>query len=203
MHFGLPPLPELIQSVGYVGVWLIVFAESCLVFFLPGDSLLFVAGFLASQPQFHFNIWLLASGCLVGAVAGNSTGYAVGYRLGRRLFNREDSWLFRPQHLDSAHQFYAKHGKKALVLARFVPAVRTFAPIVAGMGTMQYRTFLTYNFAGGALWTFGLTLLGYFLGQFIDPTLMERYLILIVVGIVLLSLLPAALHVYQERRAKG
>ncbi len=198
MHFDLL---DLIKSLGYLGVWGIVFAESGLLigFFLPGDSLLFSAGFLASQGV--MNIWVLIFGCFVCAVLGDNVGYATGHRFGRRLFQREDSWLFNKKHLVSTQEFYEKHGKKALVLARFMPVVRTFAPVVAGIGSMHYRTFMTYNLIGGALWAIGVTLLGYFLGQMIPPEQIDKYLLPIIAVIVVVSLLPSLLHLYKEYRA--
>ena len=198
MHFDLL---NLIRSLGYLGVWGIVFAESGLLigFFLPGDSLLFSAGFLASQGI--LNIWVLIFGCFVCAVLGDNVGYATGHRFGRRLFQREDSWLFNKKHLVSTQQFYEKHGKKALVLARFMPVVRTFAPVVAGIGSMHYRTFMTYNLIGGGLWAIGVTMLGYFLGQVIPPEQIDKYLLPIIAVIVVVSLLPTLLHLYKEYRA--
>ena len=198
MHFDLL---DLIRSLGYLGVWGIVFAESGLLigFFLPGDSLLFSAGFLASQGL--LNIWVLIFGCFVCAVLGDNVGYSIGHRFGRRLFQREDSWLFNKKHLVSTQEFYEKHGKKALVLARFMPVVRTFAPVVAGIGSMHYRTFMTYNLIGGALWAIGVTMLGYFLGQMIPPEQIDKYLLPIIGVIVVVSLLPTLLHLYKEYRA--
>jgi membrane-associated protein len=194
-------LPELIKSIGYAGVWFIIFAESGLLvgFFLPGDSLLFTAGFLASQPQLGvFNIWVLIFGAFVCAVVGDNVGYATGHRFGRRLFNREDSRFFHKKHLVKTQNFYEKHGKKTIILARFMPIVRTFAPIVAGIGAMRYQTFMTYNLIGGFLWTFGITLAGYYLGQIIPDV--DKYLLPIVVAIVLISFLPSAIHLIQESR---
>lgn len=193
-------LPTLIQSIGYLGVWGMIFAESGLLigFFLPGDSLLFTAGFLASQHL--LNLWLLIAGAAVCAVAGDSVGYLTGHRFGRRLFRREDSRFFHKDHLVRAQKFYDLHGGKALVLARFMPIVRTFAPITAGIGKMHYPSFLTYNLVGGVLWTFGLTLLGYFLGSVIPDV--DRYLLPIIVAIVVISLLPSIFHLWQENRHK-
>ncbi len=200
MHLDLL---SLIKSLGYLGVWGIVFAESGLLigFFLPGDSLLFTAGFLASQN--FLNIGLLIFGCFVCAVFGDNVGYATGYRLGRRLFSREDSLLFHKKHLNTTQAFYEKHGKKAVVLARFMPIVRTFAPIVAGIGAMRYRTFMTYNLMGGGLWTAGITLLGFFLGHAIPAEQIDKYLLPIVAAIIILSVAPSLLHIYQEYRAKN
>jgi membrane-associated protein len=199
MHFDLQ---SLIRTVGYLGVWAIIFAESGLLigFFLPGDSLLFVAGFIASTPNSPFNIVVLTIGCWIAAVAGDNVGYSTGYRFGRKLFRREESWFFHKENLVKAQNFYAKYGKKTIILARFLPIVRTFAPIVAGIGSMNYKVFFFYNVIGGTIWAVGLTLLGYFLGRWIPADVMEKYLIFIVISIVITSLLPSAWHFYQERK---
>jgi membrane-associated protein len=196
-------LEEFIRTVGYIGVFGIIFAESGLLvgFFLPGDSLLFTAGFLASQDFFSFPI--LAVGCFIAAVAGDSVGYWFGNRVGRRLFQREDSLLFKKKHLYRAEGLYEKHGGKIIVIARFMPIVRTFAPIVAGVGTMHYRRFISYNLIGGLLWAVGVSSAGYFLGNAIPDV--DRYLLPIVFLIIVISVLPPAIHVLQdllaERRA--
>lgn len=191
-------LPALIQSIGYLGVWGIIFAESGLLigFFLPGDSLLFTAGFLASQQL--LNVWLLILGAAICAVAGDSVGYATGHRFGRRLFRREDSRFFHREHLLKAQKFYEQYGGKAVILARFMPIIRTFTPITAGMGKMHYLTFFRYNLVGGIAWTVGLTLLGYFLGSVIPDV--DRYLLPIVLAIVVISILPSLFHLWQEKR---
>jgi membrane-associated protein len=193
-------ISALIRQFGYVGVWAIIFAESGLLFgfFLPGDSLLFSAGFLASQG--FMNIWVLIAGCFVAAVAGDNVGYATGSRWGRRLFQREDSRFFHKKHLVRAQRFYQKHGRKTIILARFLPFIRTFAPIVAGIGTMNYRVFFTFNLLGGAVWTVGFTLLGYYLGRLIPDV--ERYLLPIILLLVFGSLAISAWHFYQESRQK-
>ncbi len=192
----LPDLETVIRAVGLLGVWGIVYAESGLLvgFFLPGDSLLFTAGFLASQGV--VNIALLSAGCAIAAIAGDSTGYWFGARVGRRLFQREDSLLFHREHLVRAEAFYAKHGRKTIILARFVPVVRTFAPIVAGMGSMDYRTFLTYNVVGGLLWGAGIPLVGYQLGSMIPD--IDRYLLPIIGLIIIVSIAPGLLHFGRE-----
>ena len=194
MHIDLP---ALIKSMGYAGVWAMVFAESGLLvgFFLPGDSLLFTAGFLASQN--FLNVWLLILGAAICAILGDSVGYTTGHRYGRRLFRREDSWLFHKDHLNKAQRFYDLHGGKAIVLARFLPIIRTFAPITAGIGKMHYPTFLAYNLAGGLLWTVGLTLAGFFLGSLIPDV--DHYLLPIVGLIVLISVIPPLFHLWKER----
>ncbi|MGI0492643.1 VTT domain-containing protein [Alkalinema pantanalense CENA528] len=215
MHFDTEHLRQwLIQVgpwVGHLAIWAIVFAESGLLvgFFLPGDSLLFTAGFLASvriDPQvvtsatvLHLS-WLVL-GCMACAIAGDNVGYATGARFGRKLFQREDSRFFKRKHLITAQNFYQKHGKMAIVLARFTPIVRTFAPIVAGIGAMNYRTFLVYNVAGGMLWTLGLLFLGYNLGQVIGPEKVDQYLLPIIVAIIVVSFIPSLIHIYQERKA--
>ncbi len=201
MNFDAAHLGQWFKEIGpitaHLVIWAIIFAESGLLigFFLPGDSLLFTAGFLASQNI--LSIQYLVLGCFLGAVLGDSVGYLTGNRFGRRLFQREDSWLFHKKHLVSAQGFYKKYGKKAIVLARFVPIVRTFAPIVAGIGAMHYRTFLSYNVIGGFIWTFGVTLLGYSLGAVIPDV--DKYLLPIILIIIVVSLLPSVFHIYQER----
>jgi membrane-associated protein len=191
----------LIQTVGLIGVFAIVFAESGLFFgfFLPGDSLLFTAGLFASQG--YFNIYLLAIGCVVMAIAGDSVGYAFGRRVGPALFSREDSVLFHRKHVDRARAFYVKYGMKTIVLARFVPIVRTFAPIVAGVGQMEYRRFLTYNVIGGVLWAGSMTLLGFFVGSLVPNA--EKYLHLIIIGIIALSFVPVVLEWLKARKGSG
>jgi membrane-associated protein len=198
MHFDLP---ALIKSLGYFGVWGIIFAESGLLigFFLPGDSLLFTAGFVASQQL--LNIWILIIGSFICAVVGDNVGYTTGYRFGRKLFSKEDSWLFHKKHIVKTQKFYQKYGKKTIVLARFVPIVRTFAPIVAGLGAMHYRTFMSYNLIGGFFWTFGITFLGFFLGKSLPPEQVDKYLLPIIGLIIVASLLPSIFHLIQENRA--
>ncbi len=191
-------LETILPTIGYVGITAIVFAESGLLigFFLPGDSLLFTAGFLASQGI--FNIVTLCLLTFVAAVAGDSVGYAFGKNIGPKLFTKEDSWFFHKKNLAKAQHFYEKYGVKTIVLARFLPVVRTFAPIVAGIGDMHYRTFITYNLIGGFLWAIGVTLAGYFLGQLIPNV--DKYLIPIVLVIVVASVLPSAIHVMLEMK---
>jgi membrane-associated protein len=197
MHFDLL---QIVKSLGYFGVWGIIFAESGLLvgFFLPGDSLLFTAGFVASQKL--LNIWILILGAFLCAVLGDNVGYTTGYRFGRRLFQKEDSLLFQKKHLIRTQKFYQKYGKKTIVLARLVPIVRTFAPIIAGVGAMHYRTFMFYNLLGGFLWTFGVTLLGYFLGKSLPAEQVDQYLLPIIGLIIIVSLVPSVIHLIQENR---
>jgi membrane-associated protein len=189
-------LTHLVRTIGWLGVVGLVFAETGLLigFFLPGDSLLFTAGFLASQGM--FDIQALSWGCVVAAALGNVVAYAFGARVGRRLFDRPDSRFFRRDMLLQAHAFYERHGAKALILARFIPAVRVFAPIVAGIGLMSYRKFTVVNLVGALGWALGLTWGGYWLGQHIPNV--DRYLLPIVLLIVFLSILPALVHVLRD-----
>lgn len=191
-------LIKILPTLGYLGITTIIFAESGLFigFFLPGDSLLFAAGFLASQGV--FNIWILALLCFTGAVVGDSVGYAFGNKVGRRLFHKQNSLLFHKDHLKRAEDFYEKHGKKTIIIARFIPLIRTFAPIVAGIGSMHYATFLAYNVIGGFLWAVGLTFTGFFLGNLVPDV--DRYLLPIIGAIIVLSILPAIIHLFKGRR---
>ena len=196
-------LRELLIAVGYLGLFAIVFAESGLLvgFFLPGDTLLFTAGLLASEAFGVFDVWLLLPIVAVAAISGDQVGYAFGRRVGPRLFHREDSIWFHRKHLERAHAFYEKHGGKTIILARFLPIVRTFAPIVAGMGTMDYPKFVLYNVAGGLLWTVSMIGGGYLFGQQLPPEHVDRYLLPAVVLIFILSVAPTAWHLYKENRA--
>ena len=189
-------LVNLIETGGYLGLFAIIFAESGLFFgfFLPGDSLLFTAGFIAAQGL--LNIWLLAPLLFVAAVLGDSTGYAFGKKVGPKIFNRPESRFFKPTHISKANKFFLTHGNNAIVLARFIPIIRTFVPIVAGVGSMPYRNFIIYNLVGGFLWTVGLTVLGYTLGAQIPEA--EKYLHWIIAVIILTSFLPALKHLKRE-----
>ena len=197
-HYGLE---TLISNVGVLGIAAIIYAESGLLigFFLPGDSLLFTAGFLVHLDTIlKFNIHLLVLVLFAAAVLGDSTGYAFGRRAGRRLFQRKKSVVFSPENLVLAEEFYQKHGAKTIVLARFVPVVRTFAPIIAGISRMNYRTFIAYNLVGGLLWAAGLTYLGYFAGKLItDLGVNIEYVIL---GIIAISVLPPIVHILKEKK---
>jgi len=192
-HFDLE---ELIRTVGYVGMFAIVFAETGLLIgiFLPGDSLLFTAGFLASQD--YLNIWILVPVCFVAAIAGDATGYYIGQRFGRSLYERPDSKWFRKSHLVKAEEFFNKHGGRAIVIARFVPIVRSFAPIVAGVSLMPYRSFAIYNVFGAVLWAIGVTLAGFFLGSTIPG--IDKYLLPIIGLILVASIAPSAIHIWRE-----
>jgi membrane-associated protein len=199
MHFDLR---ALIQTFGYPLVWSIVFAESGLLigFLLPGDSLLFVAGFLCSLPKTGLDIRVMAFGCFVFAVLGDSVGYYTGKRFGRKLFDKEDSKFFKKKHLMAAEEFFDRQGKTAIILARFMPFIRTFAPIVAGIAAMRYKTFMTYNVIGGFGWGIGLTLLGYFLGKSIPEDQIDQYLIPITLAIMFISLAPSIFHIIKAKQ---
>ena len=189
---------KLLATFGTIGLFAIVFAESGLLFgfFLPGDSLLFTAGLLASQGKLSLPVILV--GCFVAAVAGDQVGYAFGNRVGPALFRRPDSRFFKQAHVEKAQAFFDRHGSKTIVLARFVPVARTFVPIVAGVGSMSYRTFVTFNVVGGLLWAVGVTLIGYILGETIPN--IDRYLLPAVAVIVLASAVPVAMGLLKARR---
>lgn len=198
-HYGIE---ALITLVSVPGIAAIIFAESGLLigFFLPGDSLLFTAGFLVQSGIIKFNIHALVLILFVAAVLGDNVGYSFGRRFGRKLFERKNSVLFHSDNLRRAEEFYKKHGPKTIVIARFVPVVRTFAPIVAGISHMHYRTFVAYNLIGGFLWAVGLTYLGYAAGGVI-----ERYGInieYVILGIIFISVAPPMLHVLREKSTR-
>lgn len=193
--------PEtIIAAGGYLLITIIIFAECGLLvgFFLPGDSLLFTAGLFASQALFGLDIWVLSVLCGVAAVLGPLVGYWYGNWWGPRLFNREDSLLFRKQHLVRAHEFYERNGGKALILARFMPIVRTFAPVVAGMAKMDYARFVIYTLVGALIWAVGVAWAGYFLGRVYPDA--GKYLEYIIVVIVLLSIAPPIIHFIRDRQ---
>jgi membrane-associated protein len=193
---------SLLKTVGYLGLFGIIFAESGLLigFFLPGDSLLFTAGFLASQ---HFlNIFLVLIVTLFAAIIGDNVGYFFGKKVGPTIFTKEESFFFHKDHVEKARVFYEKHGGKALVLARFMPVVRTFAPILAGVGNMKYGKFFFYNVVGSVLWAGLLPIIGYSLGSLIPSA--ERYIHIIILAIIFVSVLPSMAHVLgnTENRKK-
>ena len=192
---------DLVRSGGYIALTAIVFVETGLLigFFLPGDSLLITAGLVASAGG--LNIWWLNGLLIAAAIAGDTVGYAIGWRLGPRLFTREKSLLFNPKHIQRTREFYERHGAKTIVIARFVPIIRTFAPVVAGVGQMRYRQFIFYNVAGGAGWVISMTWAGYLLGQTI-PNIGSH--IHIVVGIVIvLSVIPIVVELVKERKRRS
>ena len=189
----------LVQAGGYVGLTAIIFSETGLLigFFLPGDSLLVTAGLLSTQPQFGLNLWLLGLLLTIAAIAGNSLGYAIGRYTGPRLFTRDDSLLFKKKHLYRAQAFYEKHGGKTLIIARFMPIVRTFVPVVAGLGAMNLRTYTAYNVLGAVLWIWSMLFVGYFLGRYIPGV--EHHIEKVILVVIFLSLLPGIISWWRER----
>lgn len=196
----------------YFGLFLIIFAETGLAigFFLPGDSLLVVAGLFAAAGK--LNLWIMWSSLFVAAVVGDAVGYYSGKKVGEAVFSRPKSRFFNPAHLKKAHAFYEKHGGKTIIIARFVPIVRTFAPIVAGAANMSYRQFLTYNIFGGFFWVTSMLLAGYFLGGLVERLvrsvfgiegfLLEDHIDKVVIVIVFLSILPIIFEFIKARREK-
>ena len=187
------------QAGGYVGLTAIIFSETGLLvgFFLPGDSLLVTAGLLASQSQFGLNMWLLGVLLTVAAIAGNSLGYAIGRYTGPRLFTRDDSLLFKRKHLYRAQAFYEKHGGKTLIIARFMPIVRTFVPVVAGLGAMKFRSYTAYNVLGAVLWIWSMLFIGYFLGRMVPG--IENHITKVILVVIFVSLLPGLISWARER----
>jgi membrane-associated protein len=190
-------VPELIRWGGVLGLILIVFAETGLMigFFLPGDSLLVTAGLFAARGD--FDIFTLNLSLIAAAILGDATGYWIGKRTGQALYNRPSSFLFRRDHLIRTHEYYEKHGGKTIVIARFVPILRTFAPVVAGAANMTYRKFAVYNVLGGLAWVTSMTLTGFFLGQAVSN--IEERIHLVVAVVVVLSLLPAIIAFLRAR----
>jgi membrane-associated protein len=193
--------PEhLIETFGTIGLILVVFAESGLLigFFLPGDSLLFTAGLLASQGK--LNLGVIVVGCCIAAIAGDQVGYQFGARVGPSLFRRKESRFFKQEYVEQAQAYFDKYGSRTIVLARFIPIVRTFAPIVAGISSMRWRTFALYNVVGGIAWAAGVTIAGNILGDTVPD--IDKYLLPIIVLIVVLSAIPVGLEVLRARRGK-
>ena len=200
LHWLLPQigLMHLVKFIGYPGLFTVVFLESGVFFgfFLPGASMLFTAGLLSSKG--FFNVWILIPLLTVAAILGDNVGYWFGNKIGIRLFLRPNSRFFRHEHLERAKEFYDRHGARAIVLARFVPIVRTFAPIVAGIVKMRYRTFLMYNIIGALSWAAGVTVLGYVLGERVP--FVARYLTPIVLGIVVVTSIPLFLEMRKQAK---
>lgn len=198
--------PKTIAGAGYVVLFIVVFAETGLAagFFLPGDSLLVVAGLFAARGD--LNVFILLVSLFVAAVVGDAVGYYSGLKMGPRIFRREKSLLFRPSHLQKAQGFYEKYGGKTIIIARFVPIIRTFAPIVAGAANMPYRKFVVFNVVGGFLWVFSMILSGYFLGSILKSRFginLDEHIEKVVVIVVALSLLPPIIEYIKSRREKA
>ncbi|HET9850023.1 MAG TPA: DedA family protein [Candidatus Saccharimonadales bacterium] len=200
MHSLLDPT-HLVKTFGWIGIFVIIFLESGFVlgFFLPGDSLLFAAGLLSSQHYFNlFGVMALAA---AGAILGNSAGYYTGKRAGPAIFTGRGKGLLSRRHITEAHEFFERQGGKALIFARFIPAVRTFVPIIAGIGNMNYRHFLTYNTAGGLLWAILVPILGWALGKSVHN--IDKYILPVIVLIIIASALPAVYHYYKSLRKQN
>lgn len=188
--------PETLISFGYVALFLIIFAESGLLigFFFPGDSLLLLAGVAAAAGQ--FNLVILLIGVFIAAFLGDQVGYWTGKTFGRRYFNREESLVFNKKHVAQSEEFFKKHGHKTIILARFIPVIRTFTPIIAGIGAMPYSVFVTYNLIGAFLWGVGIALLGYFVGNL---PFIEQYLNYVIIVVIILSLIPVITHIWPKK----
>ena len=198
---GRYALDDLIRWGGYAVLVAIVFTETGLLvgFFLPGDSLLITAGLVAAAGG--LDIWWLNVLLIAAAVVGDSVGYAIGWRLGPRLFTREKSLLFNPKHVQRTRDFYARHGAKTIVIARFVPIIRTFAPVVAGVGQMEYRRFVVYNIAGGVGWVVSMTWAGYLLGRAIPN--IGSHIHIVVAVVIVLSIIPIVVEIVKERKRRS
>lgn len=191
---------HIIQSGGILIVSLVIFAESGLLvgFFLPGDTLLFGAGLAASQGTLSLPFLIVS--VLLAAVIGDNVGYSIGRRMGHRIFTKKDGIIFRREYIEQAEKFYEKHGGKTIIIARFTPIVRTFAPVVAGASKMQRRKFFTFNIIGGILWGAGMPLLGYFVGNRIPG--LDKYIEVVILGVVGLSILLAAAHILKDKTTR-
>ena len=194
-------VPELIRMGGLIGLVVVVFAETGLMvgFFLPGDSLLVTAGLFAAKGDLNI-VWLNLA-VMAAAILGDATGYWIGRRAGHALYSRPNSFFFRKQHLVKTHEFYEKHGGKTIVIARFVPIIRTFAPVVAGAAEMGYRQFATYNIVGGIGWVASMTLTGYFLGRAVPD--IDKHIHIVVAVVIFLSLLPGIISILRENLKKS
>jgi len=198
--FNSENLVLLIKAAGYLGIFGIVFAESGLFFgfFLPGDSLLFTAGFLASQH--YLNIYLLVPLIFLGALLGDNVGYFIGNKMGKKVFHKPDSRFFKQEYRERAEEFYKKHGSKTIILARFIPFIRTFAPLLAGVGKMNYKKFLFFDILGSLFWSASITLMGFFLGNIIPNV--DHYILPIILGIIIISLSPSLVFAARQQLLK-
>lgn len=204
--FIIESLLDWLGAYVYFGLFFIIFAETGLAvgFFLPGDSLLVVAGLFAAAGK--LNLWIMLASLFVAAVVGDAVGYYSGRKMGKAVFSRPKSRFFNPKHLQKAHAFYEKHGGKTIIIARFVPIVRTFAPIVAGAAEMSYRNFLTYNIVGGFFWVTSMLLAGYFLGGLVESAFgirLEDHIDKVVVVVVFLSVLPIIVEYLKAKFGKS
>jgi len=193
-------LPELVQWAGFFGIAAIIFSETGLLVgvFLPGDSLLVTAGLIAAKG--YLNVYVLAPTLTIAAICGNSVGYFIGRTTGPRIFNRENSLFFNKKHAIRAHEFYEKYGRKTIVLAQFMPVIRTFAPVIAGVGGMRFRQFVAFNILGAFFWIWSMLGIGYFLGNSIPG--IDQHIEIVVIIVVFISLLPGIISAYRARRAR-
>lgn len=199
----LRDLESLVATAGYIGVTAIIFIETGLLFpFLPGDSLLVTAGLVAAahDPLVNLNVWTLGALCSAAAIVGDQIAFFIGSRSGEALFKKEDSRWFKQEHLRAAHDFYEKHGGKTIILARFMPFARTFAPVVAGAAKMHYPTFVFYNVIGGLLWIWSMLLTGYYVVKMIPG--LELHVEKLIIGIIILSVMPGLYGWWKGRRAR-
>jgi membrane-associated protein len=196
----LSNLPDLIQWAGFFGLTIIIFSETGLLVgvFLPGDSLLVTAGLLGAQG--YFNVYRLAPLLTLAAICGNSTGYFIGWTTGPRIFRRDDSLLFNKKHATRAHEFYERHGRKTIILAQFMPIIRTFSPVVAGVGAMSFRTFFSYNALGAVAWIWSMVFTGYFLGRYIPG--IDKHIEIVVIIVILGSRMPGVIGGAKARAKK-
>ena len=196
----LSNLPELVRWAGLIGLTAIIFSETGLLVgvFLPGDSLLVTAGLLAARG--YLNIYALIPTLMLAAIIGNSLGYFIGRTTGPHIFNRENSFFFNKKHAIRAHEFYARYGRKTIVLAQFMPVIRTFSPVIAGVGGMDYRTFVTFNVIGAIVWVGSMLSIGFFLGSYIPG--IDQHIEIVVVIVVFISILPGIISSYRGRRAR-
>ena len=187
----------LLKTLGVTGLFIIIFAESGLFFgfFLPGDSLIFTAGLLASQGLLPF--WIMLPGVIISAIAGDSVGYAFGKKIGPKIFTKDNSWFFNKKYVEKSAVFFKEKGGQSLILARFLPIIRTFTPIMAGVGKMEYKKFLMYNSIGGFLWSGGALTLGYFFGRVVPN--IDHYLLPIIIIIIIVSLIPGLKEIFGEK----
>jgi membrane-associated protein len=193
-------LPELVQWAGLFGLAAIIFSETGLLVgvFLPGDSLLVTAGLLAARG--YLNVYALAPLLTAAAICGNSVGYFIGRASGPRIFSRENSLFFNKKHAIRAHEFYEKYGRKTIVLAQFMPVIRTFAPVVAGVGGMRFKQFITFNIMGAVLWIWSMVAIGFFLGSYIPG--IDQHIEIVIAIVIFISILPGLISAYRTRRAK-
>ncbi|HEY1952486.1 MAG TPA: VTT domain-containing protein [Gemmatimonadaceae bacterium] len=193
-------LPGLVQWAGLFGLAVIIFSETGLLagVFLPGDSLLVTAGLLAARG--YLNVYELAPVLTLAAIVGNSVGYSIGRATGPRVFRRENSLFFNKKHAIRAHEFYEKYGRKTIVLAQFMPVIRTFSPVIAGVGGMKFRQFITFNILGAILWIWSMLGIGYFLGSYIPGV--DKHIEIVVIIVVFISILPGLIGGYRAKRAR-